>query len=188
MTMQRWTPWNDLARLEKAMSQLLAGTPGAATDALMGRSDLPIDIHQTKTALVVKASVPGVSPDEIDISVSGNLLTIRAINEGNEDVSEGDYIVREHRYGVLSRSVTLPVEVDADKADARFDHGVLTITLPKAPHAKAKQVKIKPSSRTKTSRPGGRPKSAVARTHTTKQSSSSSAKTEHPTVAPKTKA
>ncbi|MBI3742896.1 MAG: Hsp20/alpha crystallin family protein [Chloroflexi bacterium] len=169
MTMQRWNSANDLAGLRRSLSVLLGGNTDSLTDTLAG-ADIPIDMHQTKNALVVKASVPGVPPDEIDISVSGNLLTIQAVTETDEDVSEGDYFVREHQYGLRSRSVPLPVEVDADQAEAAFDHGVLTITLPKASHAKAKPVKVKTAARAKAARSGGRPTRAGRKAQVSKPS------------------
>ncbi|MBI3744338.1 MAG: Hsp20/alpha crystallin family protein [Chloroflexi bacterium] len=155
MTMQRWNSANDLAGLRRSLGVLLGGNVNSLTDTL-ARTDIPIDMHQTAKALVVKVSVPGVSPDEIDISVSGNSLTMRAVSETDEDVSADDYLVREHRYGLRSRSIALPIEVDGDKAEAAFDHGVLTITLPKAPHAKAKPMQVQTTARSKAARKGKR--------------------------------
>ena len=181
MTMQRWNPANDLADLRKALSVMFGGN----ADSLIGMAagaGIPIDMHQTKNALVVKASVPGVPPDDIDVSVSGNLLTIQAVTETDEDVSEGDYLVKEHRYGLRSRSVALPVEVDGDKAEAAFDHGVLTITLPKAPHAKAKPVKVTPTARAKAAPKGGKDKGPGRRKRaSTPTASSGSPKASTPT-------
>jgi HSP20 family protein len=106
-------------------------------------------MYQTDKDVVVKATLPGVDAEDVDISISGDLLTIKGEHSEEEEVDEGDYIHRERRIGTFSRSVALPVSVDSNKAEAVFDKGVLTVTLPKKETAKAKKIKAKHKSEAK---------------------------------------
>jgi HSP20 family protein len=101
-----------------------------------------LDVYETEDAVVVKSNVAGVKPDDVDISISGNTLSISGQIKV-EEVTEGDYIRRERRYGGFSRSVALPEDVNADEAEAEFEDGILTLTIPKATEAKPKVIKVK---------------------------------------------
>lgn len=106
--------------------------------------DLALDMYETKEAVVVQVSVPGVNPDDVDISVIGDTLTIKGEAKSEKNVEEKNYVHRELRYGRFARTVTLPTAVSVDKADAEFKNGVLTVTLPKSEEAKAKTIKVTP--------------------------------------------
>jgi HSP20 family protein len=95
---------------------------------------------------VVKAAVPGVKPEEVDVSIIGDILTIKGEHKEEKEVKEDNYFRKERRYGTFSRSVQIPVPVKTDKAEAVFDNGVLTLTLPKAEAVKPKQIKVKPKA------------------------------------------
>jgi HSP20 family protein len=84
-----------------------------------------------------------VKPEDIDVSVSGDLLTIKAEVKEEKEVKEENYFRRERRFGTFCRSVTLPIEVDVDKAKAEYENGVLTLTFPKAEAVKPKVIKVK---------------------------------------------
>jgi HSP20 family protein len=103
---------------------------------------LALDMYQTEDSVVVKSAVPGIKPDDIDITISGNTLSISGETKEEEEVKEEDYIRREHRYGTFSRSVVLPEGVDTENAEAAFDDGILTLTIPKAPEAKPTVIKV----------------------------------------------
>ncbi len=104
---------------------------------------LALDMYQTEDSIVVKSTVPGVKPDDIDITISGSTLSISGETTEEEEVKEKNYIRRERRHGSFSRSVVLPEGVDPDKAEATFDDGILTLTIPKVAEAKPKVIKIK---------------------------------------------
>ena len=106
--------------------------------------DLPVDMYQTADDVVVKAALPGIKPEEVDITITGDTLTIRGEQKEEQEVKEDDYFYKERRYGTFSRSVAMPVKVKSDKAEAVFENGVLTLTLPKAEEIKPKQIKVKP--------------------------------------------
>jgi HSP20 family protein len=104
---------------------------------------LSIDIYQTPAKLIIKSTIAGVKPDDIDIAINNDMLTIRGKREMSEEINEDDYLYRECYWGAFSRSIILPVEVKADKIDAYLEDGVLTIILPKAKTAKQVSIKVK---------------------------------------------
>lgn len=104
---------------------------------------LSIDVFQTPDSIVVKSTIAGVKPDDIDISINNDMLTIRGKREMSEVIKSDDYLFRECYWGSFSRSIILPVEVEADKIDADLENGVLTVTLPKAKSAKEITIKVK---------------------------------------------
>lgn len=102
-----------------------------------------IDVSETDKAVEVTAELPGVEEKDLDVSVTEDVLTIKGEKKAEKETQEKDYRVVERSYGAFHRSVTLPCEVEADKVEATFDKGVLTLKLPKSPQAKAKAHKIK---------------------------------------------
>jgi HSP20 family protein len=103
---------------------------------------LPLDVYREDGHLVIKAEVPGVSSEDIDISVKDNVLTISGETKSEEEVKEEDYVRRERRYGSFCRSLALPVEAEGGKAEASFEDGVLTVTVPVAEEPQPEAVKI----------------------------------------------
>ena len=104
---------------------------------------LSLDIYQTEKDLIIKSTIAGARPDEIQISLKNDLLTIRGKRDLPEDIAEADFLFRECYWGPFSRSIILPIDVQADKIKASMDNGVLTIVLPKAPQAKQIVIKVK---------------------------------------------
>jgi HSP20 family protein len=101
-----------------------------------------LDVYENDDALVVKAALPGVRPDDVDISVIGDVLTVKGETKSEEETKDESYHRRELHYGSFARSVPLPTRVDHEKAEAKFENGILTITLPKAEEVKPKSIKI----------------------------------------------
>jgi len=142
--LQRWEPFRDLVTLREAMDRLFAESfvrPGTAFPVT--GVEPAVDVYQTKDEIVVKAALPGLKPDEIDISVTGDLLTIRGEFKQEEKIEEGGYLRQERHYGQFCREFSLPTQVTADKAKADFEHGILTLRLPKAEAVKPKSVSVK---------------------------------------------
>jgi HSP20 family protein len=108
-----------------------------------GEATLAIDMYETDNDVVVKTAVPGVKPEDIDISVQGDVLTIRGETKQEQEGNEGDYHRRERWYGAFTRTVQLPTNVKTDKADAQYDNGILTLRLPKAEESKPRKITIK---------------------------------------------
>lgn len=146
MSIVRWEPFRDFMTLREAMDRLFQESfvgPGPREWLAPAEGTLPLDMYQTEDSVVVKSAVPGVKPDDIDITISGNTLSISGETNEEEEVTEENYIRRERRHASFSRSVVLPEGVDPDKAEATFDDGILTLTIPKVPEAKPEVIKIK---------------------------------------------
>lgn len=104
---------------------------------------LALDVFQDKDNLIIKSTIAGVKPEDLDITLSNEMVTIRGERKHEERINEGDYFYQECYWGAFSRSLALPVEVDVDKAEAEMKDGVLTIVLPKASRSRSKKVRIK---------------------------------------------
>ena len=144
MVLQRWDPIYELRRMHQALNR--GWRPFAlatdSDDVERGRWAIPLDVVAEDGAILVRASVPGFRPEDIDVSIEDNLLTIRAETKAERERKEGDYLMRERRNGSFYRSLRLPDSVDTDKAHPIYDNGVLTITFPKVESKKAKQLKV----------------------------------------------
>jgi HSP20 family protein len=108
----------------------------------IGTTYLPLDIFETADEIVVRAVVPGVEPEGIDIQLQGGVLTLRARSSETPIPDGASWLVQEISPGEYIRQVTLPRAVDADNAHSTFDNGILNLTLPKTADAKPKQIKI----------------------------------------------
>jgi HSP20 family protein len=142
----RWDPLRDMVSLREAMDRLFEESfvhPRSWFAPGEGVSRLALDVFESADDVTVRASIPGVKPEDIDISVRGDVLTIKGERLEEHDEEKGNYHLRERRYGAFQRSISLPTLVKADKAQAEFEHGVLTLTLPKVEEVKPKSIKIK---------------------------------------------
>ena len=102
-----------------------------------------LDVYETPDDVVVKAVVPGIKPEDIELTITENVLTIKGQLERQEEVEQENYLHRERVYGSFSRTLVLPGELDAGKSEAGFENGVLTLTIPKAEEAKSRSIKVK---------------------------------------------
>jgi HSP20 family protein len=141
-----WDPLRDMVSLREAMDKLFEESfvrPRSWLAPVEGVGTLALDVFEDADEVTVRASIPGVKPEDIDISLTGDTLTIRGETSEEKEEKKGDYHLRERRYGAFQRSLNLPTRISADKAKAEFEHGVLTLTLPKVEEVKPKSIKIK---------------------------------------------
>jgi HSP20 family protein len=144
MALQHLEPFSEMVSLRDAMNSLLQGSFVRPT-AMLGDGNaamLPLDVAETENEFIVKASLPGVRPEDVQITVQGDTLSIRGEAKAEEEKQGVHYHLRERRFGQFQRTVTLSTPISADKAQAQFENGVLTLILPKAEEAKPKQIKI----------------------------------------------
>jgi HSP20 family protein len=139
----RSDPFVDIVNVRNTMDKMLDDYFGHSALSFEGYGIFDLDMYQTDDEVVVEASIPGVKPEEINISISGEVLTIKGEIKQEKESENVDYHIRERRYGSFSRSITLPVLVVADKANAEFKNGVLKLTLPKAEEIKPKTITVK---------------------------------------------
>ena len=146
-TLTRWNPWRDMMTLREAMNQLFEDSfvRPVRTTQPVGSPErpcrLPLYVYTTPEEIVIVASLPGLTPDEVNISIEGDTLSIRG--ELRPPLENVDYLFQERPYGAFARTLTLNVPVEAEKAEAVFENGVLTLTLPKAEETKPKVIKVK---------------------------------------------
>jgi len=144
----RWEPAREMMTLREAMDRLFddAFTRPffSIRDGGSTWSSPAIDMYQTDNDVVVKASLPGFTADQVKINVTDNILTIKGELKHEEEEKNKSWHIREHRWGAFERSVMLPTGVKSDRAKADFENGVLTVTLPKSEEAKPKTITIKP--------------------------------------------
>ncbi len=139
----RWEPAREMMSLREAMDRLFDDAFTRPL-SLAGNWSVPaVDMYQTDNEVVVKAALPGFKSEEVQINVTGEVLTIKGETRQETESKERTYHLREQRWGSFERSLILPTEVVADKAKAEFENGLLTITLPKAEEVKPKTITIK---------------------------------------------
>jgi HSP20 family protein len=139
----RFEPMREMITLREAMDRLFndAFTPSVGSAA--GWQVPAVDLYQTDDEVVVKAALPGLKADDVQISITGEMLTLKGEFRQADEKQEKAYHLREQRYGVFERTFALPTEVTADRAKAEFENGILTITLPKAEEVKPKMITVK---------------------------------------------
>ncbi len=103
---------------------------------------LSVDVYQDKSSIIIKSTIAGVEPDDIDISFHNDMLTIRGERKHDKTVSEDDYFYKECYWGSFSRSIILPLEVQVEKIKATIKNGILTIVLPKVHHSDGKKISV----------------------------------------------
>jgi HSP20 family protein len=144
---RRPSPFSELVTLRQAMDRLFDDTVFRPFTAFPGNGDLarlPLDVRTSADALLVEASLPGYRPEDVEITVENGTLTIRA-EDRTDETREGDaWVVREIARGSVMRAVTLPTGLEADRAEATFEHGVLKLRIPRAEQTKPRQIRIQP--------------------------------------------
>jgi HSP20 family protein len=146
MTTERWAPAHETVSLRDAMNFLFQESfvqpSGARPERGAETVTLALDVTEGENDFVVTASLPGIKPEDVQTTILGDTLTIRAESKANGEHKGQNWLLRERRTGSFQRSVTLGTPINADNASARFENGVLTLTLPKSEQARPKQIKL----------------------------------------------
>lgn len=144
MALDRWNPFQDMLSLRDAMDRLMQESfvrPGGFL-GFSNQMSLPLDMAESGNEFIVRASLPGMKPEDVQITVQGDVLTIRGETRAEEEQKGQQWIMHEHRSGTFQRTVRLPTPVNADQAQATHENGILTLTLPKSEAARARQISI----------------------------------------------
>jgi HSP20 family protein len=142
----KWTPFREVSRLRDEMDRLWQDFFGPGRRALrpMAEEWIPaVDISDTADKVTVRVEVPGMDAKNIEISLSGDILTIKGEKKAEKEEKGENFYLAERSYGSFARSLRLPAEVEGDKIEASYKQGVLTITCPKKEVVKPKQIEIK---------------------------------------------
>ncbi len=142
--LMRWDPFRDFMSLRNAIDRLFEDAFVMPSRLLAPTTEwgLALDLAEDENSFVVKAAIPGVKPEDLDISLADNVLTIRGEIKADEEIKEEQYHIRERRYGSFSRSIRLPAPVDADHVEATYENGVLTLRIPKAEEVRPKKIAV----------------------------------------------
>jgi HSP20 family protein len=152
MAVIRWNPGSELINLHSEMDRLFGELTDVLTPARMMRGGgdaqafLPVDIERTEQALVIRASVPGFTPEEVNVTVDQGVVTIDAQHREEREKKEKNYLRQERFTGRLHRQILLGQEVDGDGARATFENGVLTVTVPLTQHPQPRRITVEPAA------------------------------------------
>lgn len=141
------SPFNELSRIRNEIDRIFEDPFGllAPTTGFFEGWAPPLDVYEDKDKYVVKAELPGMKRDEINVSLDGNTLTVSGERKEEQEKNEGDTYRAERYFGRFQRSITLPAAVDANKIQAAYNDGVLRVTLHKSEEAKPKHIQVKTS-------------------------------------------
>jgi HSP20 family protein len=143
MLMTRWNPNNEMRRMREDLDRMWRGHyPATEEGGEMEGWTIPLDVIEEGNNIVVHATVPGVKPEDIEVTLEENVLTIKGKTEAEPEHKEGEYLMRERRAGAFHRMLRLPDTVNTEKAETAYGDGVLTITFPKLEAKKAKHLKV----------------------------------------------
>jgi HSP20 family protein len=146
MSIMKWRPTRDLLNIREEMNRLFddffTGWPERRKGLLDGEWAPSIDVAETENEVVVTAELPGIKQDEVDITITDDVLILKGEKKEEKEIKKENYHRIERSYGSFQRSVSLPTGVQSDKAKASYKDGILKINVPKAEEAKPKQIKI----------------------------------------------
>ncbi len=160
MAIVRWSPARDLARwssfedfpremrrmwreMDRMFDNFFRGSESEEAEHPLTRWSPDVDIHETEDSFVVKAELPGLTKDDVKITLRDDVLTIRGEKKQEKETKKENYHRIERNYGAFHRSFTLPTSVRSDKIEATYEDGVLTLTLPKVEEAEPKEIEVK---------------------------------------------
>lgn len=143
-TLTRWNPFREMMELRDEMDRIFENnfnTPRLRRHVRTSWGPA-LDLIESDNEFIVRVSVPGINPDALDVTLVDNVLTIKGERAYEEPEEEEVFHLRELSYGTFSRSITLPVSVDADDVEANYEHGILTLHVPKAEEVKPKRIQV----------------------------------------------
>ncbi len=142
--LSRWDPSREVMNMRQFMDRFFNDPYRSETftGSGSGAQGFALDVAEEADNYVIKASVPGVKPEDIDITLTDNVLTIKGESKADEEIKEENYHVRERRFGSFTRSISLPASINADKVEANCENGVLTLRLPKSEAMKPKRINV----------------------------------------------
>src|SRR2546425_12772399 len=152
MTITRFSPISDIVTLRDAMDRLFEESfvrPTTWTGLAAGHVAVPVDLWETKDAYHLRADLPGLAPDDIEINVTADTVTISGQTKPGTDVTNEGWLRQERRFGKFKRSFTVPMQIDPSKVEAKFTNGVLELVLPKAENQKPRTIKINATANNK---------------------------------------
>ncbi len=149
MAIARWTPFDELTNLHTTMDRLFGDLfdSGQGAQERSGSGSmtfrLPVDISENESSYTIKAPVAGFNPQDVELTVTGNVLSIRATRRQEREEKKDNYLRREMVYGDFVRQIALPEDAQADKINASFNNGVLQVEIPRKPRQQPKRIEVR---------------------------------------------
>lgn len=141
----RWEPMRNLINMQGAMDRLFDDWMSRSLEDFWSSGIPAIDMYQTDEDVIIKSSLPGMKPEDLNLTITGDVVTLQGEMRSEQDEEKAVYSIKERRFGSFQRSIHLPAPVKAEKAEAKFVDGVLTLTLPKADEVRPKSITVKAS-------------------------------------------
>lgn len=141
----RWDPYREMISMRRAMDRLIDSSLGDELPASVPQWALALDVLEDEDGYQVKATVPGVKPEDIDVTYDKGSLTIRGEIKDDSETVKGQYQLRERRFGVFSRTISLPTTIKAEAIEASYQDGILTLRLPKEEEVKPRRIAVNTS-------------------------------------------
>src|SRR5947208_5564162 len=166
---RRPSPFGELVSLRQAMDRLFEDSfvrPRQWASGVLTEGILPLDVRASENDVVIEAALPGVRPEDVEVTVENGVLTISGQTESSEEERGESYLLQEIRRGSFSRTVSLPEGLEPDKAEAHFQNGMLELRIPKAEQVKQRQIRITPTTEGQASRVSSTESSAPTGTTT----------------------
>ena len=148
--LSRWDPFREMVSMRRAVDRLIENSMGNGDEwSQQAEWSLPLDVVEEEDAYVVKASIPGIKPEDLEITYNKGMLTIKGETKDETETTKGEYHLRERRFGTFSRTISLPATVKPDDIQATCENGTLTLKLPLSEEIKPKRIPIQSGSETK---------------------------------------
>jgi HSP20 family protein len=144
-TLTRWEPWREMTSMRRALDRFFDEPfePRFAMPWRLDEFELMVDVAEDENAYIVKASLPGVKPEDVEVTLQNNVLTLKGETKADKEIKEERYHLRERSFGSFMRSLTLPANVKAEQIEAKHEDGVLIVRLPKMEEDKPKKIAVK---------------------------------------------
>jgi HSP20 family protein len=140
--LNRWDPYREMLSMRRAVDRLLDNAMSSEDWSQVSEWSLALDVIEDEDSYVVKASIPGIKPEDLEVTYNKGALTIKGELKDESESVKGEYHLRERRFGTFSRTISLPESIKAEDIQAKVENGVLTLTLPKAEDIKPKRIQI----------------------------------------------
>lgn len=142
----RWEPFRELQTMRSMMDRFFDEPFFSAPHLWSQRGEnfsVPLDVIEEEGQYIVKASMPGITPEDVEITLTDNVLTIKGETKRESEDTQANYHVRERQYGSFMRQIALPMQIDSEHVEATHENGVLTLRLPKSESAKPKKIPVR---------------------------------------------
>ncbi|HEX2883485.1 MAG TPA: Hsp20/alpha crystallin family protein [Candidatus Limnocylindria bacterium] len=146
----RWNPVGEVLSLKQAMDRLFEDSfvsPTGWTTLSNGQAMPLVDVYELGDEVVVTAAMPGIRQEDVEVTLSGQTLTLKGEFKADENVTRDQIVYQERRYGAFHRQIPLPVRVDGDNVEATYEQGILTLRIPKAAEVRPRHIEIKPAAK-----------------------------------------